>query len=119
MAEEFWKAYKHPLWQKKRLEIMQLAGFKCERCRSSDDTLNVHHAYYERGKKPWEYPTRAARRTIFIAKLCTWQGLLAGWQRTSAPARLAPFTGFAVHCAWSGKRSKRRPWQRKAVPDAR
>jgi hypothetical protein len=56
MADEFWELYKHPLWQKKRLEIMQRARFRCKRCFSDDVTLNVHHSYYERDKAPWEYP---------------------------------------------------------------
>jgi hypothetical protein len=37
---------------------MERAGFACERCQSKDDTLNVHHSYYEKGNKPWEYPDR-------------------------------------------------------------
>lgn len=52
---EFWEAYKHPLWQKKRLEIMEDANFECEECGSKDTTLNVHHRHYRKGAKPWEY----------------------------------------------------------------
>lgn len=44
-----------PRWQKKRLEIMEKSGFKCQACESSDVTLNVHHGRYEFGKSPWEY----------------------------------------------------------------
>ena len=51
---------KHPNWQKKRLEILARDNFTCRRCHPSlvdkDATLNVHHCYYEYGKKPWEYP---------------------------------------------------------------
>jgi len=47
--------YKDPRWQKKRLEIMKRDNFKCRSCGNDEDTLNVHHAYYEKGKKPWEY----------------------------------------------------------------
>lgn len=46
---------KDPRWQKKRLEILQRADFKCEDCGASDKTLHVHHGYYERGHDPWEY----------------------------------------------------------------
>lgn len=53
---EFWELYKHPLWQRKRLEIMQRDGFKCKCCGTEGETLNVHHAYYVRGASPWEYP---------------------------------------------------------------
>jgi hypothetical protein len=48
---------KHPLWQRKRLEILQAHKFKCDKCGDKDTTLHVHHGYYERGLKPWEYPT--------------------------------------------------------------
>jgi len=58
---EFWELYKRPEWQEKRLEIMQRADFKCEECGSKDKTLHVHHGYYERGKKPWEYPSSSLR----------------------------------------------------------
>jgi hypothetical protein len=59
MSEEFWENYKHPLWQKKRTEILQRAGFKCEHCGSEEETLHVHHWYYQRDKKPWEYENHA------------------------------------------------------------
>lgn len=45
----------HPKWQRKRLEIFNRAEFLCEDCRGEDDTLTVHHCYYEYGVKPWEY----------------------------------------------------------------
>ena len=52
---DFWENYKSPLWQEKRLKIMQRARFSCERCFVDDKQLHVHHIFYERGKKPWEY----------------------------------------------------------------
>jgi hypothetical protein len=54
-VSEFWEAYRHPEWQKKRLEIMEERGFKCQECKATDKTLNVHHSRYIRGRKPWEY----------------------------------------------------------------
>lgn len=50
---------RNPRWQRKRLEVMQRADFKCERCGDGTVTLNVHHTYYERGRKPWEYPNES------------------------------------------------------------
>lgn len=41
---------------RKRLEILKRFDFHCEDCGSGEITLNVHHSYYERGLKPWEYP---------------------------------------------------------------
>jgi 5-methylcytosine-specific restriction endonuclease McrA len=55
-TNDFWANYKHPLWQKKRLEIMQRDEFVCTSCGSGDNTLNVHHLTpYKKGAKPWEY----------------------------------------------------------------
>ena len=52
----YYELLRHPNWQKMRLEVMQRAGFECERCDVADVTLNVHHTYYEKGLAPWEYP---------------------------------------------------------------
>ena len=47
---------KHPKWQKKRLEIMNRAGWKCEKCERDDETLHVHHISYDHGgPQPWNY----------------------------------------------------------------
>lgn len=45
-----------PRWQKMRLKIMERDKFSCTCCGDNQSTLNVHHAYYERGKMPWEHP---------------------------------------------------------------
>jgi len=52
----YWELLRHPNWQRMRLEVMQRDGFTCVVCLSTDKTLNVHHAYYEKGCAPWEYP---------------------------------------------------------------
>lgn len=61
MAEkgEFWELYRRPEWQRKRLEIMERDGFQCVDCGAKESTLNVHHSYYEKGRKPWEYPAHS------------------------------------------------------------
>lgn len=51
----YWEKLKDPRWQKKRLEIMQRDDFSCQVCSSKDNTLNVHHRIYRKGKSPWEY----------------------------------------------------------------
>lgn len=56
MAESYYELLRHPEWQKKRLVVMQAAGFECAHCGAKDITLNVHHRYYLKGRKPWEYP---------------------------------------------------------------
>ncbi len=56
MAKTYAEKLKDPRWQKKRLEVLEREDFKCEWCGDSDNTLHVHHWYYDRGKDPWEYP---------------------------------------------------------------
>lgn len=34
---------------------MKRDEFACRHCKSKEKTLNVHHCFYEKGKKPWEY----------------------------------------------------------------
>lgn len=55
----FFKNYKDPRWQKKRLLIMERDRFTCQNCGRADNELFVHHRYYERGSMPWEYPDNA------------------------------------------------------------
>ncbi len=52
----YFELLKHPEWQRKRLAIFKRSNFTCENCGSKENTLHVHHTYYERGLKPWEYP---------------------------------------------------------------
>ena len=44
-----------PMWQKKRLEIMQRDEFQCQFCGDDKSELNVHHKRYIDGKLPHEY----------------------------------------------------------------
>jgi hypothetical protein len=46
---------KHPKWQKRRLEILNRANFKCESCDDAEKTLHVHHKRYRKGAMAWEY----------------------------------------------------------------
>lgn len=55
----YYELLRHPKWQRKRLEILELFGFSCSQCGATDQTLNVHHAYYEKGLRPWEYPNQS------------------------------------------------------------
>lgn len=45
-------SYKHPLWQRKRLEILSRDKWACVACGDADSTLHVHHAIYD--GEPWE-----------------------------------------------------------------
>lgn len=46
---------KHPNWQRKRLEVLESAGWCCQRCRAGEVTLHVHHRAYVKGRMAWEY----------------------------------------------------------------
>jgi ribosomal protein S27E len=67
MAKD-WKPWferlKDPRWQRRRLEILQSANFKCEVCGAQDETLHVHHGCYIRGREPWDY------ESAFLHVLC-------------------------------------------------
>lgn len=59
MAEKnrsYFELFKHPNWQKKRLEILERANFECEDCGEKNVTLHIHHQYYKKDLAPWEYP---------------------------------------------------------------
>ena len=46
-----------PRWQRRRLEVMERAGFKCESCGEvpEGESLHVHHRRYMKGCLAWEY----------------------------------------------------------------
>lgn len=46
---------KDPRWQKKRLEILERDNWECKSCSDTENTLHVHHKFYENKKEPWEY----------------------------------------------------------------
>ena len=45
-------------WQKKRLEIFERDRFECLKCHEPNQ-ISVHHLYYEKGFKPWNYDNEA------------------------------------------------------------
>jgi len=44
-----------PRWQRKRLEILNRAKFKCQECGDETKELQIHHCWYEKGASPWDY----------------------------------------------------------------
>lgn len=46
---------KSPMWQKKRLEILNRDNFTCQDCGDTESQLQVHHKSYIFGNKVWEY----------------------------------------------------------------
>lgn len=59
MSQTYAEMLRRPEWQKKRLRAMEAAQFACQECFADDKTLNVHHRYYLKNAKPWEYPDDA------------------------------------------------------------
>lgn len=60
--KEFSDQYKHPKWQKRRLEKMKsVSDFFdsespiCEWCHNDEEQLHVHHIRYIKDRKIWEY----------------------------------------------------------------
>lgn len=47
---------KDPRWQRKRLEILDLARWRCRECGRTDRQFVVHHVFYIPGREPWDYP---------------------------------------------------------------
>ena len=50
---------KDPRWQKRRLQALESAKWRCQICEDGTNPLNVHHLYYQDGLDPWEYPAIA------------------------------------------------------------
>lgn len=54
-TQNYSEQIKSPKWQKKRLDILNLRGFKCEECGNEEQQLHIHHRFYIKGRKAWEY----------------------------------------------------------------
>jgi hypothetical protein len=54
--KSYFELLRDPRWQRKRLEVMEKAEFKCQYCATETETLNVHHKIYRSGADPWDYP---------------------------------------------------------------
>lgn len=57
--EEYIDSFKNPKWQKKRLHILSRDNFTCQMCGEKETPLHVHHFYYKKNCKPWEYSDNA------------------------------------------------------------
>jgi hypothetical protein len=55
MAKSYFEKLKDPRWQRRRLEAMEGAEFRCQLCHDDKSTLHVHHKGYLKGRDPWEY----------------------------------------------------------------
>lgn len=85
---------RHPLWQRKRLEVLSLAGWACQCCAATDQTLHVHHKRYAKGRMAWEY---SADELAALCETCH--------QETHHADDL--FREVLAHCPMTGPRSMR------------
>ena len=56
MSTNYAERLKHPLWQRKRLHVLQRADWTCQACGSTSTQLHAHHKVYIKGRLPWDYP---------------------------------------------------------------
>ncbi len=42
-------------WQKKRLSILTRDNWTCQLCKDKDTQFHIHHQFYLKDKKAWEY----------------------------------------------------------------
>lgn len=54
-------------WEEKRQEIIAASFGECANCGAREDSLSVHHRYYETGKAAWDYPNESL---IALCKSC-------------------------------------------------
>lgn len=93
----YYELLRHPMWQEKRLRIMDRAKFRCENCATKDVTLNVHHKRYRKGAKPWEYQDS---ELVCLCENChetehEWREHLTTALTKLSPAQLEELVGFA------------------------
>ena len=52
---------KDPRWQKMRLEVLERDEWSCTLCGDAENTLHVHHCYYDSSLEPWDYPKESLK----------------------------------------------------------
>lgn len=56
MMTTYREQLQHPLWQRKRLEVLEHFDFECCACGSNNKMLNVHHKRCRKDRPVWDYP---------------------------------------------------------------
>lgn len=102
----YFEKSRDPRWQKKRLEVMQDAEFRCKVCYDDSSTLNVHHKEYIKGREPWEYDAKqltvlcegchsAQHETEDLLKvICSYADIDGPKSRRDCALLIAGFIGF-------------------------
>ena len=66
IKEEYKEQLLDPKWSKKRATIIKRDKYKCTVC-GSTELLHVHHTYYQKGLKAWQYPNNSL---LTICSIC-------------------------------------------------
>ena len=56
MSKSYREKLKSVEWQKKRLNVLSEARWRCRECGIEKEQLQVHHVLYLPGRDPWDYP---------------------------------------------------------------
>lgn len=96
--KSYYEKLKDPRWQKKRLRILERAGWRCQECYDDTATLHVHHGFYGKAFEPddsfepWDHPDDT------LWALCENCHTDAEWQRQRVYAVLAKIHPRAGMC---------------------
>ena len=104
--------YTSPKWQRKRLEAMQYADFRCQLCNAKDMQLHVHHRPYDTFKDEppndlvvlcWECHEKFHKITPFddIRGTCEGCGTLLFEEKGECPVCACTYLGFCESCGAS------------------
>ena len=85
-------------------QVLERAGWACESCEDATKELQVHHRYYDRGKKPWEYLDEALLCYCVVChkRATDAQRLLREALRIIDPLALEHLAGVAAAMAMKG-----------------
>lgn len=64
---DYQKRLTDPRWQRRRLERLEAAKWRCMDCGDARSELHVHHDWYSSGREPWNYPDSAL---IVVCHVC-------------------------------------------------
>jgi 5-methylcytosine-specific restriction endonuclease McrA len=85
----------HPLWKKRRQEVLEQHNYMCDECGTTSISLHVHHKYYDTGKSAWDYPDYC------FACLCNDCHREAHFQINFLLHTLVPATGLGAMSAFT------------------
>jgi hypothetical protein len=96
-----------PRWQRRRLEMLNAAEWKCQECLDGFQTLHVHHKIYHKNAAPWDY---GDHELIVLCEFChegrhQWKSKLQLAIGELEQSELERLLGYAQTIAVFGRRS--------------